>query len=265
MLSLLLPETMKPLSIMAILLTMAAPAFAQEAAVPEAGATEQVRVSSIRDPELRPYRHMARGLDAWEQKRALAPGASLRFELLSQDGRLAAPEGLQLRIAGEDGAGNPVDIALPLAADGTFVLPRSQAAHDANADLVLNRKKGQYRWRPHVRTPGVPENARRLGDLRLECEVSAAVRKEEVPLLLRAGAAATGSLCRLPMVGYIHRSPKRLASATVVAGERKAGLALVDNGAGYQAPLRDKSWDDEALIVYTFADDPAAGSVAEHP
>ncbi|MGI5011725.1 MAG: hypothetical protein ACRYGO_10960 [Janthinobacterium lividum] len=256
---------MKPLSIMAILLTMAAPAFAQDAAPPEAGATEQVRVSSIRDPELRPYRHMARGLDVWEEKRALAPGATLRFELLTQDGRLAAPEGLQLRIAGDDAAGNQVDIALPLAADGTFALPRSQAAHDANADLVLNRKKGQYRWRPHVRTPGVPENARRLGDLRLECEVSAAVRKEEVPLLLRAGAAATGSLCRLPMVGYIHRSPKRLASATVVAGERKAGLALVDNGAGYQAPLRDKSWDDEALIVYTFADDPAAGSVAEHP
>lgn len=241
---------MKRLSIITALLAMAAPSFAQDGAPAAApAAAETVQVSSIRDPALRPYRRMVRGLDAWSEKRTLAPNASLRFELWSTDGRPAAPDGLQLRIAGDK-----VDIALPIDAEGSFELPRSQEAWDDEADLVLNRKNDQYRWRPRVRTPGVPENARRLGDLRLECEVSAAVGKEDIPLLYRAGAVAAGGLCRLPMVGYIYRAPKRLASVSVVPGERKARLPLHGAGEGYHAPLRDKSWDDEALVVYEFAE-----------
>lgn len=237
---------MNRLSIIAALLAMAAPSFAQEGA---AAAAETVQVSSIKDPALRPYRRMLRGLDAWEEKRALAPNASLRFELWTAEGKPAAPEGLQLRIAG-----NQVNIALPIDPDGSFVLPRSQEAWDDEADLVSNRKKDQIRWRPRVRTPGVPEHARRLGDLRLECEVSAAVRKEEIPLLYRAGALAAGGLCNLPMVGYVYRAPRKLASATAVAGERKLALVLHENGEAYMAPLRDKSWDNETLVVYEFAD-----------
>lgn len=245
---------MKRLSIIAALLAMGAPAFAQDATQPEAPvAAEKVEVSSIKDPELQPYRRMVRGLDAWEAKRALAPAADLRFELWTKDGKPARTDGLQLRIAGDT-----ADIALPLDANGTFLLPRSQEAFDDGADLVSNRKKGEIRWRPRVRTPGVPENARRLGDLRLECEVSVAVRREEIPLLYRAGAMAAGGLCRLPMTGYIYRAPKRLVSATVVSGERKARLPLIDGGAGYHAPLRDKRWDDDALVVYEFAEAPPA-------
>ncbi|WP_313034198.1 hypothetical protein [Massilia alkalitolerans] len=244
---------MKRLSIIAALLAMAAPAFAQDSTPPEAPPTEKVEVSSIKDPELLPYRRMVRGLDAWEEKRALAPKADLRFELWTKDGKPAGTDGLQLRIAGDT-----VDIALPLDQEGSFVLPRSQQAFDEQADLVSNRKKAEIRWRPRVRTPGVPTNARRLGDLRLECEVGVAVRKEDIPLLYRAGAVAAGGLCRLPMVSYPYRAPRRLASAMIVSGERKAGLPLHLNGVAYMAPLRDKSWDDDALVVYEFAEAPQA-------
>ncbi len=236
---------MKPLSLAAALLALAAPALAQDAAPASA---ETVQVSSIKDPALRPYRQMVRGLDAWEEKRALAPAASLRFEMITTDGKPVDPSGMQLRIAGDK-----VDIAVPIDADSSFVLPRSQEAWDDKADLLLNRKKDGFRWRPRVRTPGVPDNARRLGDLRLECEVSASVRKEEIPLLYRAGAVAAGGLCNLPMVGYVYRAPKRLASVSVVSGERKARLYMLEGGEGFHAPLRDKSWDDEALVVYEFA------------
>lgn len=245
---------MKPLSIMAVLLTMAAPAFAQDVAIQETPA-EQVQVSSIKDPELQPYRHMVRGLDVWDEQHArMAPQASLRFELWTRDGKMANAEGLQLRLAG-----NTVDLALPLDKDATFVLPRSQEALADNADLLLNRKKDQFRWRPRINTPGVPANARRLGDLRLECEVRAAVRKEEIPLMYRAGAVAAGGICNLPMTAYLYRAPQRLLSAVVVSGERKSGLPLRDNGHVFQAPLRDKSWDNDALVVYTFAEPEPTG------
>ena len=61
------------------------------------------------------------------------------------------------------------------------------------------------------------------------------------------------------MVGYVYRAPKRLASATVVSGTRREALGLHENGAAYMAPLRDKSWDNDALVVYEFADAKAAG------
>jgi len=240
---------MKRFSIMAALLAISVPALAQDAPATAEPAAAEVQVSSIKDPALRPYRHMVRGLDTWDEKRALAPKASLRFELWTAEGKMATPDGLQLRIAGDQ-----VNIALPIDAEGTFVLPRSQEAWDEHADLLLNRKKDQFRWRARVRSPGVPENARRLGDLRLECEVSASVRKEEISLLYRAGAVAAGGLCNLPMVGYIFRAPKRLASATLVSGERKAGLTLHGKGEGYTVPLRDKSWDNETLVRLEYAD-----------
>jgi hypothetical protein len=247
---------MKRFVSIAALFGMAMPAFAQEAPASEPSvAPEKVQVSSVKDPALRPYRSMLRGLDAFEQKRALAPQASLRFELLTQDGKYAMPDGLQLRIAGDQ-----VDIALPIDADATFVLPRSQAAFDDEADLLLNRKKDQFRWRPRVRTPGVPEQARRLGDVRMECEVMQAVRKEEIPLLYRAAAVAAGGICNMPMVGYVFRMPQRLLSATVVSGERRAALALHEGGIGYLAPLRDKRWDDDALIVFEFKQETAPGT-----
>jgi hypothetical protein len=248
---------MKRVVVLAGMLALGCSALAQEgqegAPAPAAQPVETVAVSSIKDPALRPYRRMVRGLDVWDEKRALAPNASLRFELLTADGKLAEADGLQLRLAG-----NNATTMLPIDPDSTFVLPRSQEAWDDEADLVINRKKDQIRWRPRVSTPGVPPNARRLGDLRLECEISTAIRKEEIPLLYRAGAAAAGGICRMPMVGYIYRAPKRLASATVVSGERKAALQLHGEGEGYLAPLRDKNWNDDALVVYEFREDAGA-------
>lgn len=225
----------------------------QAAAITEPPQT--VVVSSIRDPALQPYRRMVRGLDAWDANRALAPTASLRFELWTADGRVADVNGLKLHLSGDR-----LNMEIPIDADATFVLPRSQEAYDDNADLVANKKSGQIRWRPRVRTPGVPEGTRRLGDLRLECRVSTAVRHEEIPFLHRAAALAAGGICNMPMAVFTYRAPQRLAAATLVSGERRVALKLHDNGAGYQVPLRDKSWSNEAVVMYEFAGSTAAGN-----
>ncbi len=66
-------------------------------------------------------------------------------------------------------------LALPVGSDALFDVPRSQQAWDANAELVLRRKRNEVRVWPYVRTPGLADNQRRLGDLRLECQVFVAL------------------------------------------------------------------------------------------
>jgi hypothetical protein len=61
-------------------------------------------------------------------------------------------------LRGDDG------FILPLVLDSTrlFTVPRSDAALDAQSELVLNQTRGHYRMMPEVRTPGLPDNVRRL-------------------------------------------------------------------------------------------------------
>jgi hypothetical protein len=239
---------------LAVAMTVAVPAWAQEQAQPgatggEAKAEEKVQVSGVKNPALRPYRIMTRGLDAFDKHHALAPKADLRFELWNADGTIPRADGLGLRLAGDK-----FDQLLPVDAEATFILPRSQEALDDNADLVLNRKKEEMQWRPRVRSPGVPDNARRLGDMRLECEVAWAVMKDQMSFVVRTALTAAGGMCRAPMTVLSYRAPKRLASVTLVSGERSRALKLGKDTSTYIVPLRDKEWDDESLIVYKFAD-----------
>ena len=234
-------------AVVAMVMALSSPAWAQEAAL-VADAETKVEVSGVKNPLLRPYRIMSRGLDAFDKHHGLAPSASLRFELWNDDGTIPAQERLALRLSGDK-----VDLALPVESDATFVLPRSQEAFDDNADLILNRKKTQMRWRPRVRSPGVPDNVRRLGDMRLECEVSWAVMKDEIGLLARSAMAVVGGMCHAPMTALYYRAPKRLAAVRLTSGERSRPLTLSADRNSYVVPVRDKDWDNESLITYEFA------------
>lgn len=233
---------------LAVVLAVAAPAWAQDQAAADE-AEKKVQVSGVKNPALRPYRIMTRGLDAFDEHHALAPAAKLRFELWNADGSIPNGNGLALRLAGDK-----VDLALAVDAQATFELPRSADAFDDNADLVLNRKKEQMGWRPRVRSPGVPDNARRMGDMRLECEVAWAVMKDQLSFVKRSALAVAGGMCRAPMTVLHYRAPRPLASVALVSGERSSALKLDGARGTFIVPLRDTSWNDDSLIVYTFAD-----------
>lgn len=79
---------------------------------------------------------------------------------------------LRLRLAGDTQS-----VDLPIDDAFTFELPRSQPFLDDNADLELSKPKTGYRWQPDIHSAGVPQGMRRLGDLRLECEVLINVAK----------------------------------------------------------------------------------------
>lgn len=237
-----------------LLQLVSAAAIANEnPSVPHAEAAPEptVTVGGTKDPEFKPYRQMLAGLDAFDQHHQLAPASSPRFVLRPQQAD-AGVNGVTLRIAGDS-----TSVDVPLAADGTFSLPRNQAlAAEGNADMLLNRKKGLYRWRPDIRSPDVPANARRLGDLRLECEMRWAVEQEDLSFVRRTLFRTLGGPCRSANIFVLYPAPEKLAGVSLVSGQRRESLAaerLAGSELFYAPPLHDRSWPDDTVVEFEFA------------
>jgi hypothetical protein len=222
----------------------------------DAGALAQetapvVEVSAVRNPALKPYRQMLKGVDAFEAHRALAPQAPLNFKLVSNHDAVAF-DTVTLAISGDH-----TRIPVPLASDGSFTLRRDEAALADDADLVSNKKKSELWWRADIHSPGVPDNARRLGDLRLECQISWAVTREDMPFLTRNGLGLLGGPCHTARIALHYMAPKPLTSAVLVSGDRRLAL-LIDkkDRRVFQPVLADDDWNDDSLVVYQFNDTP---------
>lgn len=214
-----------------------------------ADAAPEVQVSSVKDPQLKSYRQMLKGVDAFQEHHRLAPATSLRFALAADDNAVKLDD-VTLRIAGDN-----TSIPVPLTREGTFTLERNQAALDDNADIIANKKKSLLHWHADIRTPDVPDNARRLGDLRLECEISWAVRQDEMSFLVRNGIKLAGGLCRSKLVTLHYQAPRALAAATLVSGERRQALAVSKKDPRvFVPPVSNTDWNDDALIEYEYAD-----------
>ncbi|MDX8123999.1 hypothetical protein SKZ59_19695 [Janthinobacterium sp. GMG2] len=215
---------------------------------------QAVHVNSIRNPELKSYRVMTAGLDAFDDHHALAPKArEVRFQLIPGPGTPAdIMQDVALRIAGND-----TTITVPLSADGSFVLPRSAQADSEDADLVTNSKQGQFRWQASVRSDGVPPGMRRLGDLRLQCQVTVAIAKKEIPFLIRTLVATklrTTDWCSADALKMGTHSDPAIASATLLDGERRVALQVKNGGTSFLAPVGDTRYADDTLIELVYKD-----------
>jgi hypothetical protein len=243
------------------------------AASPESDA---VAVNALRNPVDKPYRKMVAGLERFEKRRHLAPQAALRFKLLPRN-RDTRMENLELEIASKS-------FATPVAVDSdhTFTLVRDPRALKENASVTPNRKAGTMTWRAEIRTPGLPPGTRRLGDLRLECEVGM-----EAGLISNYRPVLFGLLDPLLREGpeYCHRAAPRYLffadrpvwSVTLVAGDRREVLSVdrLYGGASrdpdwkedlpycdcevlmdraYFLPLGDRSWPDDTRVEFEFMD-----------
>lgn len=241
---------------------------------------DPVHVNAMRNPEVRKYKVILAGLDAYERHHGMAPAAErLQFRLLARK-KDEAPEPLAARLVGDDG------FKLPIAIDATgrFSVPRSEAAEDANSELELNRKRRVYRTEPEVRTPGLAPNQRRLGDLRLECQVTIAMAKADIPtfwvmtintFLLRTdwcGFFGDQDDFRWEGVSkgahFPFHTDRPLAGAILVEGNRSARLEA--KGDSFMVPVGNTSWGDNAVVELTYAEpvEPAAaptGTAGETP
>jgi hypothetical protein len=257
------------------LLASCSAALAEDRARGRPPPDDVIVITAMRDPVTKSYRKMLDGAALFEQKRHLAPAASLRFKLLPRkDG--TPMEGIALEVAADSLA-----IPLKVAPDHTFALQRNAIALKENAQVMPNRKAGTMTWRADVRTPGLPPNTRRLGDLRLECEVGM-----KAGLISHYPSGFFGWLdelfpenpgyCRRAAPRYLFFADRPLFSVTLADGSRREVLSvdMLYGGASrdpdwkkdrhcdcealfdraYFVPLGDSTWPDDTLVELEYMD-----------
>jgi hypothetical protein len=154
------------------------------------------------------YQAIIKGLEAFAGHGHLAPRATPKFILQPQQLE-SNLNGLTLVLATANR-----DIEIAIDKYGVFIGPRIDARESLDARILLNRPDGAFALKPFVRTPGLPPNTRRLGDLRAICEMRWAIEQDDgsIPLPTRLLAAGMGTPCRSWLVKVIFgsrvRSPK---------------------------------------------------------
>ena len=256
---------------MALGLAAGACAFAQSALPP-------VTVTApLRDPVEKSYRKMIRGMDLFEQRRSMAPQATLRFKLLPRKATTDM-RNIDLYIVG-----STVDQQVPIAPNQTFTLPRIARALEEDAVVTPPARKAQtMTWRTEIRSPGMPPDTRRLGDLRLECLVGMEADLVSGANNLVARFAHLFSdpvaYCGRKESRYLFFAERPLFSVTLIAGNHREVLpidrlyaeasddpdlratlpvcdceVLLDRT--YFLPLGDASWPDDTRVEFEYMED----------
>lgn len=242
---------------------------------------EQMPAVTIRgkanpNPVEKSYRKILKGMDLFEREHAMSPHGELRFKLLPRK------PGTDLNTVTLAVVGNTTDFLVPIAADRSFTLPRNAQALQENAQVVPNRKALSMTWRSDIRSPGLPPDTRRLGDLRLECRVGmeAGLISNSSSLFGRLTSAVldTPAYCDQKAPLYLFFADRPLFSVTLVFGERREILGidklyanasddtgmranlpycdcevLVDRT--YVLPLGDRSWPNDTLVAFEYMND----------
>ena len=234
-----------------------------------------VAAKANRDPVEKSYRKMVRGMDLFNADRGMSPNGVLRFKLLPRR-RDTDIKSIEMEVIGST-------VAFPVAVspDDTFTLERNAKAFDENAQVIPNRKAQSMTWRSDIRTPGLPSNTRRLGDLRLECRVGmeAGLISNSSNIIGRMTQAVldTPAYCDRKAPLYLFFADRPLFSVTLASGNRREALSidklyasasddpglktdlpycdcevLIDRT--YVLPLGDRSWPDDTLVAFEYMD-----------
>jgi hypothetical protein len=188
-------------------------------------------------------------------------------------------DGLALQIVGEH-----TNIAVPLAADHTFVVPRNADAANDKAVVRFNRKAKSLAWRADIRSPGVPANARRLGDLLLECKVGLAgdlIAYVHHPINMMVTKLADP--CSTLSINIYNFADRPVFSITLTDGKRRSVMpaAMLHGPTAPMMPsqedwiflrervfmvkfktLYEKGWTDDTLLQFDYMDDDAPDATA---
>jgi hypothetical protein len=247
-----------------------------------ARADQTIEITALREPVDKSYRKMVRGMDLFDERHGLAPGATLRYKLLPRkpDTNMDA---LALQIVGER-----FKQVVAVAPDRTFTLARYPQALNEDAAVRSERRAQSLTWRAEVRTPGLPPDTRRLGDLRLECQVGmeAGLVSQYPSVLGRLMDAVlrTPDFCNRSYAPYLFFAERPLFAVTLISGARRETLSVGQMYAGmahgrtkkndlpycdcealldraYIVPLGERSWPDDTLVEPEFMDGAAGDGI----
>jgi hypothetical protein len=243
------------------------------AAAPAETAMQVVEVAGLRDVDEKRYRKIFKGMEIFAENHHLAPAASLRFRLYPRS-KNASFAGLRVKLSGDR-----TNIPVTLDDDHSFSLPKSADVAKDDAFLTTNKKLGSYAWRVDIRTPGLPPNTRRLGDLRLECKVD--MKGAELRQIIRdpsiMALVAVSDPCTYRTFTNPFFADHPVFNITLVSGARRESIAsdwLYANSARampdamyeladwrytrdrqYIPPIADGSWPDDTLLEFDYMDD----------
>ena len=262
--------------LLALLASAAHPATPAVSASAASGVGEQQVEVTAQLPGARDEKTLSQLLnarDAFDRHHALAPDATLAFRLYA---RLDPKDLVRLHLFWVDGRQRR---EVPLADHQRFALPPDWTRADADRGVLLqtNLPDGAVAWKVDVRSPGVPDDRRRLGDLRLECEADTFHGNLQRGLRTPVSAImdASDELCLLDDA-EVWFAERPVFGVTLVSGTRRrtlpysylhgstgtmalAGLfdwpyALRDRA--YFLPLEDRSWPDDTQVTFDAMDDP---------
>lgn len=129
--------------------------------------SDTITIADTKHPMDLDYVRLMKGLRTFEEQRQeLAPSSVLKFRIVATKDTKTL-EDIRLKIKGDT-----FSLQIPLDADKMFDIPFIEKAQKESAGLMANKRAEDVRIFADVRTPGLPKNTRRLGDLRLQCFVN---------------------------------------------------------------------------------------------
>lgn len=192
------------------------------------------------------YARLLAGLAIFEQKHKISPKSELFFQAQAVTQPLSMPL-LTIRLENEQKS-----IILHVDEAGRFKLPNPDEVGVSYGDIVSNRRSGDLKIRPLVQSPGTTDERRRLGDLRLQCEVGWAIEKEDVPFLVRTAFQLAGGVCGSSQIAVYFQTARKIREASLITAERHMPILVGRDGYAYAPPLFDASWPDDTIVALSF-------------
>lgn len=202
---------------------------------------QEVEVVGLRDPFRLTANEVAAGLAVLRRERpSLAPQGTAYLEIGDATSATDSKR-LRLKLVPADG-GEPITVSSD--AEGRFALPDVPAGYT----LFTNRRNASARPMIAVYSPGTSPRDRRVGDLRLECDVWWAMIRGRVNFAVRA---MLGNPCTSKRFAKYNDADGAIAQAVVVWSTAARPVELSRNRRRYRSPVFDRSLPADARVQIT--------------
>ncbi len=184
------------------------------------------------------YESLIRGVKAHETRREdLSPHSRLFFQVSKTTTALYVEVKDDL-------------IEIPLGSNNTFTLPLENV--QPGPWKLLAYGKNGTEILPLVESEITREDRKRLGDLRLQCQVLWAMVQPDIAVGTRALLKMSGGLCNSSVVAIYFPTDRKINAATLSHLQTRFPVKVQVGSTGFSVPLKDKNIPNDAIIALEF-------------